>query len=188
MWPVWHKKENCCGRRRENVKEVQYNLHLSKAESFFKELKVGSEMARNNPVEPLCFGYQQNAPLLWIYNFCVILRKLKSLIFYVWWNNRSEDEIWNNKFSTLPPRKWKLYIYSRITENHITMLYLFTPVKIRRFERNYLQISSDRPLMFTARSINWCSGKASEESGTSIYPVRAHSAIWKKAKAEVSDW
>lgn len=90
--------------------KVQKQLHLLKAEVFYKKLKESSEIAVNNPdIEVLSFDYQQNFALpkvpsgeafycrqLWMYNFCIHSAKSKKAHCYTF------DETTGSKNQTKP--------------------------------------------------------------------------------------
>jgi hypothetical protein len=90
------KNKNLSPEEVENLK-IQKQLHLLKADVFYKTLREKSVEATENPhVEVLSFDYQQNFPLpkvpsgdafycrqLWLYNFCIHSAKNKEARCYL---------------------------------------------------------------------------------------------------------
>ncbi|KAL5246209.1 hypothetical protein ACI65C_013617 [Semiaphis heraclei] len=83
----------------KNKLKTEKQLHLSKAEVFYTELKQKTIESKdpNNKCEVLSFDYQQNMPLphipsgdvyykrqLWVYNFCIHSGKTEKSYFYMY--------------------------------------------------------------------------------------------------------
>lgn len=78
--------------------ETDKKLHITKAETFYTDIKAKTALAKNDlSVEVLTFDFQQNLPLpvsssgevfykiqLWVYNFCVHVGSTGKSYFYVY--------------------------------------------------------------------------------------------------------
>lgn len=140
--------------------ETEKNLHQSKAQVFFDDLKEKTKIAQENPhIETLCFDHEQNAPLpkvpagdafylrqLWMYNFCIHSSKHGKAHFYMY------DEVTGKKtpnetvsfldhyFENIIDKEVKiLYLFSdncgAQNKNSTLVQYLYTLVRKGRFEK-----------------------------------------------------
>lgn len=153
------KNSNLSPDQVQNAK-VQKQLHLLKAEVFYRKLKENSSIALEKPeVEVLSFDYQQNFPLpkvpsgdafycrqLWLYNFCIHSAKTKRAHCYMFdetTGSKKPDEtisfIDHYLCNVLNQNVSELILFSdnccAQNKNYAIVQYLFSLVKSGRFKK-----------------------------------------------------
>lgn len=143
--------------------EVEKQIHLSKAEVFYSDLKLyGDEAKANECIEMLTFDFQQNFPLphipsgdvyykrqLWSYNFCIFSGKTgKSYHFMydVTIGKKGKNDVISfiNYFfkNLLSPYVKKIYLFpdncSGQNKNNALFKFLYTVVKSKIYGINHI--------------------------------------------------
>lgn len=112
---------------------IRKTLHLTKADSFYSDLRDKSKLAKDNEeIETLSFDYQQNLPLpktpssdafykrqCWVYNFCISSSKTGKSHFYLY------DESVGRKTSNEPISFIHHYV-KHVLDPRVKILYLFS--------------------------------------------------------------
>jgi len=118
----------------KNKLQTEKELHLSKAEVFYTELKEKTIESKdpNNKCEVLSFDFQQNMPLpqipsgdvyykrqLWVYNFCIHSGKTGKSYFYMYdeaTGRKGQNEVIN----------FINHFFSNIMDKSVETVYLFS--------------------------------------------------------------
>lgn len=116
------------------VLQSEKDLHVAKAELFYKDLKKYIEEAKilDKKIEVLCFDYQQNLPLphvpagdvfykrqLWVYKFCMYSGKTGKSYFYMY------DEVTAKKGKN-EVISFLNHFFSTILDRQVDTVYLFS--------------------------------------------------------------
>nr|CAH7737617.1 unnamed protein product [Callosobruchus chinensis] len=138
--------------------EVEKDLHLRKAEWFYKDLKEKTSLAKAKPnVEVITFDFQQNLPLpvspsgevfykiqLWVYNFCIHVGSSGKSYCYVYdetvggkGQNEVSSMILDFLKTHISPDVTDIYVFSdncsSQNKNYVLVQLFFTLVELGKF-------------------------------------------------------
>lgn len=145
-----------------NTFQLEKSLHIAKAETFYTDLKLKSELARTNAhVEVITFDYQQNLPLpvspsgdvfykiqMWVYNFCIHVASSSRSYFFLY-DETIAGKGQNEVISLLDfffkniirPEVTDLYMFSdncaSQNKNLVMIQYIFTLIEMKKFKTIY---------------------------------------------------
>lgn len=158
-----------------NTLQGEKSLHVVKSETFYKDLKEKSQLAKTlDYVEVITFDYQQNLPLpvassgevfykiqMWVYNFYIHVASTGKSYFFLYDETiagKGQNEVISllNYFfaNIIRPEVTELYMFSdncaSQNKNLVMTQYLFTRVEMGKFNLIYHRFPEPGPVIYHA--------------------------------------
>lgn len=146
----------------KNTLTADKKLHQAKAETFYKDLKEKTQLAKSEAnVEAITFDFQQNFPLpvsssgevfykiqLWLYNFCVHVGSTGKSYFFVYdettatkGQNEVVSMLWSFFDRIISPEVTDIYMFSdncsSQNKNYVMVEFLYSLVHMGKFNLIY---------------------------------------------------